>query len=177
MKEKSALEIDRILVGVPDNLIRLIESAFDAEHFNKKIASGKTLVKMGRKILPHLHKLVKSEDPLIRREAAKLTELIAGRTSIPFFIHLLSDTDFDIRWIAAEGLIKIGRRSIKPVLRAVRDGDNSILLNEGAHHVLVNLFTEKEKKNEETLLLTLENYHTLGGTAPVEASIALETIS
>ena len=68
-------------------------------------------------------------------EAAKIIELIANRTSIPVLIDLLEDTEFDIRWIAAEGLIKIGRRTIRPLLRSVRDGKNSILLNEGAHHV------------------------------------------
>ena len=40
---------------------------------------------------------------------------------------------------------------------------------------LITLFSENEKKNEMALLLSLENHHALGGTAPVEASLALKT--
>ena len=123
-----------------------------------------------------MHKLANSGDVLDRMEAVKIIELIANRMSIPVLIDLLDDNEFDIRWIAAEGLIKIGRRSIRPLLKSVRDRKNSIFLNEGAHHVLVNLLNEDEKKKEMSLLLSLENYHGLGGTAPVEASIALGPI-
>jgi HEAT repeat protein len=69
-------------------------------------------------------------------EAAKIVELIADRRSIPLLINLLDDKEFEIRWIAAEGLIKIGRRSILPLLKSVRDGESSYFHNKGAHHVL-----------------------------------------
>ena len=93
-------------------------------------------LKWGRAYCLNCYKLSVSENVLIRMEAVKIIELIADRRSIPEFIRLLDDPEFDIRWIAAEGLIKIGRRSIRPLVKAVRDNENSIILNEGAHHVL-----------------------------------------
>jgi hypothetical protein len=72
---------------------------------------------------------------------------------------------------------EIGRRTIQPLLRAVRDGKNSVLLNEGAHHVLNTLLNEKEKKKETSLLQSLENFNSLGVTAPVEASKSLGPIT
>jgi hypothetical protein len=173
MKKNENTEIDKILIDNPAYLVNLIKGSVDSENVSKKLSSRKTLVKMGRKILPLMNKLLKSGDVLIRMEAAKIIELIGDRTSITVLISLLDDKEFDIRWIAAEALIKIGRRSIRPVLKSVRDGENSILLNEGAHHVLMSLLSESEKKNEMQLLLSLENHHSLGATAPVEASIAL----
>jgi len=109
-------------------------------------------------------------------EAAKIVELIADRRSIPFLIGLLDDTIFDIRWIAAEGLIKIGRPSICPLLKSVRNGKSSLIFNRGTHHILLSLVDEKEKNKLMPLLQSLDNYHELGGTAPVIASTALKTV-
>jgi hypothetical protein len=176
MEKNDNSEIDKILIDTPLNLVNLIKASVDTKNFSKKLSSRRTLVKMGKKILPQMHKLLKSGDVLIRMEAAKISELIANRMSISVFIDLLDDTEFDIRWIEAEGLIKIGRRSKRTILKSVRDGNNSIILIEGAHHVLISLLNEIEKKKEMSLLLGLENYHLSGAIAPVEASIALGPI-
>ena len=173
MKINDNPEIGKILIDIPENLVNLIKATLDDPNFNKKVRSRKTLVRMGKSILPQMHKLIKSENTDLRLEASKIIELISDRKSIPVLLELLDDNTFDIRWIAAEGLIKIGRRSIRPLLTAVRDRKNSIVFNEGAHHVLQSLLNEKEKKKEITLLLSLENYHILGATAPVEASLVL----
>jgi HEAT repeat protein len=109
-------------------------------------------------------------------EAAKVVELIADRRSIPFLINLLDDKEFEIRWIAAEGLIKIGRRSILPLLTSIRDGKSSFILNKGAHHVLLSLLNENEKNKLTSLLLSLDDAQELGETAPIEASEAIKTI-
>lgn len=177
MKKKDNPEIDKILNDAPVRLVQLIKASLDDQNVNQKLSARQTLVKMGKKILPQINKLLKSGDLALRLEAAKIIELIGNRMSINVLIDLLEDTEFDIRWIASEGLIKIGRRSVRPLLKAVRDGINSIFLNEGAHHVLIYLLNESEKKNEMSLLLSLENHHTLGATAPVEASIALGHIN
>jgi HEAT repeat protein len=71
---------------------------------------------MEKKIIPQIHQLLSSENESLRMETAKITELIADRRSIPLLINLLDDPLFDMRWLAAEGLIKIGRRSICPFI-------------------------------------------------------------
>ena len=125
MKKDSNTEIDNALNDFPINLAKLIKRSLDTKNFSKKLAARDTLVSMGKTIIPHLHKLLNSENDLLRMEAAKIVELIADRRSIPFFITLLDDREFEIRWIAAEGLIRIGRRSLLPLLKSIRDGKSS----------------------------------------------------
>jgi HEAT repeats len=176
MNKNDSAEIDFSLKDLPDNIAKLIKGSLDNSSSSKKLAARKTLVKIGRSIIPQINKLLAAENNLLRMEAAKIVELIADRKSIPFLINLLDDKVFEIRWIAAEGLIKIGRRSILPLLKAVRDGKSSILFNNGVHHVLIELLNENEKGKRTSLLQSLENTNELGETAPVEASEAIKTI-
>jgi hypothetical protein len=176
MNKNDSTEIDIRLKDFPDNLAKLIKGSLDNSSSSKKLAARKTLVRMGKSIIPQIHKLLVTENSLLRMEATKIAELIADRKSIPFFINLLDDKVFEIRWIAAEGLIKTGRRSILPLLKSVRDGRSSILFNNGVHHVLIRLLNENEKGKITSLLQSLENTSELGETAPVEASIAISTI-
>ena len=177
MKKIDNTEIYSALNDFPDNLAKLIKGSLNTKNSGKKLAARSTLVRMGKTIIPQLHRLLGSENGLFRSEAAKIVELIADRRSIPLLIKLLDDKEFEIRWIAAEGLIKIGRRSILPLLKSVRDGESSFFLNKGAHHVLLSLLDENEKNKLMSLLLSLDDSQELGETAPVEASKALKTIS
>ena len=176
MKNSDSIEINNALKDLPDSLAKLIKESLDSKNSVKKLAARSTLVGMGKTIIPKLHRLLNSENALLRMEAAKIVELIADRRSIPFLINLLDDKEFEIRWIAAEGLIKIGRRSILPLLKSIRDGKSSYNLNKGAHHVLLSLLKEDEKNKLPTLLLSLDDAQELGETAPVEASEAIKTI-
>ena len=176
MKKNDSAYINNILKDFPDKLTSLIKGSLDTKNSVRKLAARGTMVRMGKTIIPQMHKLLDSENNMLRMEAAKIVELIADWRSIPLLIGLLDDKEFEIRWIAAEGLIKIGRRSILPLVKSVRDGKSSHFHNEGTHHVLLGLLDKTEKKNLTPLLLCLENYHELGETAPVEASKALRTV-
>jgi HEAT repeat protein len=176
MNKNDRREIDISLKDIPDNLTSLIKELLDSKNSVKKLAARSTLVRMGKTILPQMHKLLESESGLLRMETAKIVELIADRKSIPFLINLLDDKEFEIRWIAAEGLIKIGRHSILPLLKSVRDGKSSFIFNKGAHHVLLSLLDENEKDKLTSLLLSLDDAQELGETAPVEAALAIKTI-
>jgi HEAT repeat protein len=176
MKKTDIAEIDNALNDYPVKLAKLIKASLDTKDSGKKLAARSTLVRMGKTIIPQLHKLLGSENGFLRAETAKIVELIADRRSIPLLINLLDDKEFEIRWIAAEGLIKIGRRSILPLLKSVRDGKSSYFLNKGAHHVLVSLLNGSEKKKLTPLLLSLDDSHEAGETSPVEASKAIRTV-
>jgi HEAT repeat protein len=164
------------LSGFPENLVKLIKESLDTENYSKKLSARETLVNMGKTIIPQMHKLLDSENDLLRMEAAKIVELIGDRRSIPFLLILLDDTIFDIRWIAAEALIKIGRPSICPLLKSIRDGRSSLIFQRGAHHILLALVNENEKAQLVPLLQSLDNYYELRETAPVQASVALKTV-
>jgi HEAT repeat protein len=176
MNKNDNTEIDISLKNFPDKLTSLIKESLDSKDSVKKLAARNALVGMGKTIIPKLHRLLNSENALLRMEAAKIVELIADRRSIPFLINLLDDKEFEIRWIAAEGLIKIGRRAILPLLKSIRDGKSTFIFNKGAHHVLLSLLKEDEKNKLPTLLLSLDDVQELGETAPVEASEAIKTI-
>jgi hypothetical protein len=176
MKTADIAEINIALIHFPENLAKLFNELFDDKNYHKKHEARISLIKMGTSIIPQMHKLLDSPNRLLRIEAAKIVELIADRKSIPSLIRLLDDKEFDIRWIAGEGLIKIGRHSILTLLKSVRDGKSSHFHNESTHHVLLGLLTETEKEKLGPLLFSLENYHELGETAPVEASKALRLV-
>jgi hypothetical protein len=176
MKRDKQVQINDNLSDFPEDLVKLIHELLDTKDFSKKLSARDTLVKMGKTILPQIHKLLNSENDLYRIEAAKITELIADRRSIPELLRLLDDSVFDIRWIASEGLIKIGRESICPLLKSVRDGRSSFFFNKGVHHILLVLLNENERNKMIPLLQSLDNYHELGETSPVQASTALKTV-
>ena len=176
MKKTDNTEIDNALNDFPDNLANFIKGLLDTKDPVKKLAARSSLVGMGKTIIPKMHKLLDSENDLLRMEAAKVVELIADRRSVPFLINLLDDKEFEIRWIAAEGLIRIGRQSILPLLKSIRDGKSSFIFNKGAHHVLLGLLNETEKNKLMLLLQSLDDSQELGETAPVEALKAIKTI-
>lgn len=169
-------EIKNGLNNFSDNIDKLTNELLDTKDFSRKLSARETLVKMGKKVIPEMHKLLNSENVALRREAVKIVELIADKNSIPYLIDLLDDAIFEIRWITAEALIKIGRPSICPLLKSVRDGKSSLIFNRGAHHILLNLLKEEEKKKLMPLLESLDNYLELGGTSPAMAEETLKTV-
>jgi HEAT repeat protein len=176
MKKNDHSEIISTLEDHPGNLDILIIELLDDNDFSKKHNARKSLVKMGKTATPHLHKLLTSENGKVRMEVAKIVQLIADKRSVPVLIGLLDDAVFDVRWIAAEGLIRIGRQCIVPLIKAIRDGKSTFLLDKRAHQVLNKLLYENEKEQLLSLMLCLDDYHSLGETAPVEAARALKTI-
>jgi HEAT repeat protein len=108
---------------------------------------------MGEQILPVLYILMDSKSTILRREAIKIMLLIAHSSSIPMAIRMLEDSDGDIRWMAAETLIKIGRICIRPLLKAVFNDSQSYYLREGTHHVLSELI----RKHDATELKELQH--------------------
>ena len=176
MKKIDNPEIDINLDDFPDNLVKLITELIEDKHYPEKHNARIALVKMGKRIIPQMHRLLDYGNSELRLEAAKVVQLIADRKSIPILIELLGDNETDIRWIAAEGLVKVGRRSILPLLKSVRGSKSNVFLNQGTHHVLNSLLSEKERHKLGPLLHSLENYHQLGGTAPAEAANALKTV-
>jgi hypothetical protein len=174
--KKSNIGIDEELKELPDDLAILIRELLDDKNYPENHNSRILLVNKGKPILPHLYKLLKSDNKTLRVEVAKIVEQISDRRSIKIFIRLLNDPEFEVRWIAAEGLVKIGRSTIVPLLKLIRDGGGNYYVNHGVHHILTSLLNEKEKKKIAEFLRSLEDFHELGETAPVEASKALTVL-
>lgn len=176
MRKKDNIEINWVLKDFPDDVRKHIIDAIESKDYNKIRNARKALVKMGKSINPLMHQLLESENILLRTEAAKIMELIADKNSINVLIKYLGDKEFEIRWMAAEGLIRIGRKSILPLIKSIRNGKSSFFHNKGVHHVLLVLLNDKEKMKVKGLIRSLDDFRELGETAPIEADKAIKTL-
>ena len=132
-----------------------------------------SLVAIGAPAVPPLIEALKQKDDHVRREAVKALPAIGGPGVAPALIKSLEDEEFDIRWLAAEGLVGLGMDGLKPLLRALTEQGDSPLLLEGAHHVIHDMAKGGLKKYLGPVLASLEGVGT-AVKAPVAASNALE---
>ena len=99
----------------------------------------------------------------------------------------LEDEEFDVRWLAAEGLIKMNIKGLKPLLKALEHRGDSALLLEGAHHVFHDLAKGGLRKSLAPVLAALEALepgqdvpwaarHELAVEVPLAARQALEML-
>jgi HEAT repeat protein len=114
------------------------------------------LVSMKEKAVPHLTEALKSDNQWVRWEAAKALAKIGDPAASQSLINALEDKMFDVRWIAAEGIIAIGRKALIPLLSALTKRDDSLWLREGAHHVIHDLMREDLKAVFSPILDAIE---------------------
>jgi HEAT repeat protein len=126
-------------------------------------------------VAPLLQVLGDRRNHTMRWEAAKTLSEIADLDSAPVLIATLEDGDFDIRWLAAEGLIAMGRAAWPPLLRALIQRAGSVWLRNGAHHILTSFFEPEVRALLAPVILALE-----GGepelTVPSAAQRLLRTL-
>jgi|GEM_PF-1133651 len=139
INELRSYGFDPQTTGLLDRLVSL-------DNYHEHITAKHTLEKEGDAILPVMHALSNSRSAVIRKEATKIIKHVGNLTSIPVAIKLLDDVDGDVRWIAAETLIHIGRACIRPLLKAIFDNQDAFFLREGAHHVLAKLIRHNDPK-------------------------------
>ena len=92
----------------------------------------------------------------MRWEAAKALSQIGNNRVIKALLEALSDEKFEVRWLAAEGLIRIGHKAIVPLLEALVNHSDSYWLREGIHHVLHDMNTGKITEVLRPVLVALE---------------------
>ena len=101
-----------------------------------RVRARQALVAIGGRSVACLTDALKSKKAVQRWEAAKALGQIGDPSAIGALIRALEDEFFDVRWLAGEGLIAIGRRVIPPLVRDLVERRDSLWLMEGAHHVL-----------------------------------------
>ncbi len=75
-----------------------------------------------------------------RWEAAKTLSDMCSPAAAPALVKALTDEDsFGVRWVAAQGLIKLGTEGLEPLLLDLMEHPRSVYLRVGAHHVLYEL--------------------------------------
>ncbi len=173
MKTTEDIEIELKQLGISKKIKTYLSALIDVKNYEQHTKTRKEMVQKGEKILPAMHKLMKSDHKVIRKEAIKIIELIAHKSSIPFVIKMLEDHETEIRWIAAEALIRIGRPSIRPLLEELVKNGTSYYLRQGAHHVLSSLVKEKDSDELIQLVHVLKNEIEIPERVPIDAANAL----
>jgi hypothetical protein len=97
------------------------------------------LVFSGKQAVDPLIKLLADANHQTRWEAAKALGEIADPKAASSLVRSLEDKEFGVRWLAAVGLIAIGKEALVPLLQALSRRADSVWLREGAHHVLHDL--------------------------------------
>jgi HEAT repeat protein len=94
------------------------------------------LVAIGSPTVGALIGLLESRNHLVRWEAAKTLGEIADARAAPALVKALEDSDADVRWLAAEGLVSMGRDGLPALLQALAQHPCAFWLRSGARHVL-----------------------------------------
>ena len=152
----------------------------------KRVKARHSLVAMGKAAVPSLVEALKSNNYLMKWEAAKSLGEIGDPEAAPALVKALEDEEFDVRWLAAEGLIKMNINALKPLLKALEYRGDSALLREGAHHVFHDLTKGGLRKYLVPVLAALEALepggdpwaasHEMGVEVPQAARHALEML-
>ncbi len=121
-----------------DHVERLLAGLGGGDGVARKRAR-ETLVLTGDPAVPSLQALLSSADKGTRWQGAKALGAVVDPGSIDLLVQLLDDPESDIRWLAATGLIALGPRSVRPVLRSLTDPAVPRGHREMSHRVLVEL--------------------------------------
>ncbi|MEN6451459.1 MAG: HEAT repeat domain-containing protein, partial [Thermoguttaceae bacterium] len=94
------------------------------------------LVMAGRVAVRPLLELLHDHKPHVRWEAAKALASIGDPKTASALAEVVEEDDeFDVRWVAGEGLIAMGPEGLRALLGALARRPSSATLQEGAHHV------------------------------------------
>jgi len=121
-----------------------------------RVKARHSLVAMGKAAVPLLTEALKSQNSLTKWEAAKALGEIGDPNTASALVEALEDEDFDVRWLAAEGLTKMNINALRPLLLALEKRGDSFFLREGAHHVFHDLAKGALRKFLAPVLAALE---------------------
>jgi HEAT repeat protein len=134
-----------------------------------RVNARRSLVTIGGPSVPFLIQALANRNKWMRWEAAKALGQIGDPAATQALVIALEDRIFDVRWLAAEGLIAIGREALVPLLHALINHPDSLWLREGVHHVLHDLAKGKLDEVLQPVLAALEDIE-----PSVEVSFAAE---
>jgi HEAT repeat protein len=133
------------------------------------------LVRVGHHATPSLVTMLKSPVQHFRWEAAKTLVGIADPRAAQALLKAMDDRDQDVRWIAAEAMIALGREAVVPLLTALIEQAESVEFCRSAHHVLSGLPPQQAGPVLTPVLRALET-QTPALTVPLAAEAALERL-
>jgi HEAT repeat protein len=156
--------------------IRMLVNGLCNEDGLVRVRARKRLVALGNQAVRPLKKLLASKREWIRWEATKALGQIGDPAAARELIKALEDKMFDVRWLAAEGLISMGSKALIPLLQAIRERPDSYWLREGVHHVLHDINDGKITEIVRPVIMALESFEP-SVEAPAAIKKALEALN
>ncbi len=137
-------------------------ATLSSDNSKEREAARKALTRLGAAAVPPLVKLLGSSGQEncgdhACWEAAKTLATIGDPAAVPALLVALEDANGGTRWLAAEGLIALGRPSVAPLLEALIRRSDSMWLREGAHHILRALAVRRVEAITRPVLKALES--------------------
>ena len=158
-----------------DSVIRKLIIALSSNDDLVRTRARKALETIGEAAVPFLAEALVDPDNIRRWEAAKTLVDIGGPSVAPALVRALENEEFEVRWLAAKGLIETKTEGLKPLLEALTEHGDSVLLREGARHVLHELAKEGAREYLHPLLVALEG-QAPEMEVPIKALQTLESI-
>ncbi len=165
-------EDDKVSHGNADQatIQALIAALSDEDGLTRQRARW-ALIDIGEPAVDPLIQVLWDKREWVRWQAAKALSEIGSPAAGPALVCTLEDKSFDLRWLAAEGLIALGDQGLVPLLEALVNRSHSAWLREGAHHVLHTLAEEGLRTEVSPVLAALEDIEPV-----VECPGAAETL-
>ena len=97
---------------------------------------ARTIHAHGFRAVKPLLEMLGSRNQQSRWDAAKELSLIHDPDTADALVALLTDHNPDVRWLASDGLIAMGRRALIPLLAGIEDNADSVWMRDAAHRIL-----------------------------------------
>ena len=141
-----------------------------------RVRARKQLICIGKPATAFLLKALQNPKDLMRWEAAKIFSELRDLCAVPLLVAALEDENIEVQWLSAEALISQGPEVIPPLLKALMDEPDSLLLRKGSHHVLRELARQRLLPKAASGVLPAIEGLDAQGSCSVAAERALEMI-
>lgn len=130
---------------------QLIEKLGDYDGETRQQARS-MLVQIGQESIPALLEAINSPNVHVRWEAIQALGEFHDPATATALTTKLMDDDTGVRWVAMEGLIELGRASLRPLLESFIANFDSAWLREGVHHIL-RVLKDRHALNDREIIL------------------------
>ena len=142
----------------------------------RRQTARRALAEMGKPVVDFLAELIEHPKHVYRWECLKTLVQIAEPNALDLFLLALEDEDFDVRWLAAEGLIKLGPQSIIPLIEHLLANVKKDVVRDAAHHVLRALRRRAKAKTQIDELLAVLHHSSSTGIVSTRACALLRRL-
>ncbi|HTQ40401.1 MAG TPA: HEAT repeat domain-containing protein [Pirellulales bacterium] len=166
--------VEKVLEGSPPDIQDLFVALRSDNPLERERARNKLTI-LGREAIVPLIRELKSPIVHARWEAAKALSQIRDVNAANALAEVMDDENHDVRWVASQGLVRLGAKGLEQTLLALLSHGNSIWVRDSAHHVLSH-FAHRMGGEYLLPLLALFNGFEPAVSVPPAALTALHTL-